>query len=127
MLKVIIAGSRTITDYELVKKNTIEVFKQLKKLGYDTNKNNVEIVSGHARGVDSLGEQFANQFGLKLTIMEADWSIGVQAGILRNIDMIQYIKPDGVIIAFHHNNSKGTTHIIQTADYHNVLKFVFNY
>ncbi len=127
MLKVIIAGSRTITDYELVKKNTIQVFKQLKELGYNVNKNNVEIVSGHAKGVDSLGEQFANEFGLKLAIIEPDWSLGRQAGILRNLQMIDYIKPQGVLIAFHKDDSKGTKHIIQVADYNNILKFVFKY
>ena len=125
MLKVIIAGSRTITDYELVKKNTIQVFKQLKELGYNVNKNNVEIVSGHANGVDKLGEQFANQFGLKLTVMKADWSIGNQAGVMRNIDMIKYIKPDGVLIALIKDNSKGTKHIIDTANYHQVPTFYF--
>ena len=127
MLKLIIAGSRTITDYELVKKNTIQVFKQLKELGYNVNKNNVEIVSGHAKGVDSLGEQFANEFGLKLAIIEPDWSLGRQAGILRNLQMIDYIKPQGVLIAFHKDDSKGTKHIIQVADYNNILKFVFNF
>jgi len=127
MLKVIIAGSRTITDYELVKKNTIEVFKQLKELGYDTNKNNVEIVSGHARGADTLGEQFANYFGLKLTIMEANWDyFGRQAGIIRNIDMIKYIMPEGILIAFHQNDSKGTKHIIASANYHQIKTFYFN-
>lgn len=125
MLKVIIAGSRTITDYELVKKNTIEVFKQLKELGYDTNKNNVEIVSGHAKGVDILGEQFAKQFGLKLTIFEPDWDIGKHSAILRNIDMIKYVIPDGILIAFHKDNSKGTKHIIQIANYHQIKTFCY--
>lgn len=127
MLKVIIAGSRTITDYELVKNKSIEAFKQLKELGYDTNKNNVEIVSGHANGVDKLGERFANQYQLKLTIMEADWdNLGDKAGFIRNINMAKYAT-NGVLIAFCKDNSKGTTQMIQAALYHKLKVFDFYY
>lgn len=108
-LKIIIAGSRTIIDYEYIKNKTVKIFQLLKQQGYNMDKSNIhniEIVSGNADGVDKLGERFAQEFGLKLTLFPAKWSLGRNAGILRNIEMIKYIQPYGKLIAFNHNNSK---------------------
>ena len=47
-MKTIIAGSRRITDYEIIKES-------IKESPYSIS----EIVSGGARGVDKLGEKWA--------------------------------------------------------------------
>lgn len=51
----IIAGSRSITDYEIVK-------EAIEKSGFDITC----IVSGGAKDVDSLGEQYARENGVEL-------------------------------------------------------------
>jgi hypothetical protein len=54
-MKTIIAGSRSITDYELVKLAVDES-------GYSIT----EVVSGGARGVDLLGELYAKERGIAI-------------------------------------------------------------
>jgi len=79
-MKVIIAGSRTITDY-------ISVGKAI------TNSKFVitEVVCGCAIGVDRIGEAWAIANGIPVKQMPADWNkYGRQAGIIRNIQMAQY-------------------------------------
>lgn len=61
-MKVIIAGSRTINDYKLVKN-----ILNSSKLRF------TEVVSGHAQGVDLLGERWADERDIPVTEMPADW------------------------------------------------------
>lgn len=63
-MKLAIIGSRDFEDYELCK-NTI-----LK----NCNINEItEIVSGGAKGADSLGEKFAKENNIKLTLFLPNW------------------------------------------------------
>lgn len=79
-MKLIIAGSRTITDYDIVK-NAFILFP------YEVT----EIISGGARGVDKIGEQIAKEFNIPFTIFNADWEqFGKSAGYIRNTQMAQY-------------------------------------
>ena len=55
LMLTIIAGSRSITDYEIVK-------EAIEKSGFDISC----IVSGGAKDVDSLGEQDARENGVEL-------------------------------------------------------------
>ena len=79
-MKVIIAGSRHIMDYAALKEFVEEVAWPIE-----------EVVSGGCRGVDQLGEQWADENGLPSKVMHADWvSYGREAGELRNRDMAHY-------------------------------------
>lgn len=74
---------------------------------------NVTIISGCAKGADSLGEDWAvvNWAGLKR--FPADWNThGKKAGILRNIQMLEEGKPD-LVVAF--PGGRGTAHMIEIA------------
>ena len=62
-LRVIIAGSRDFSDYELLKKSAIEIITKKTMLPDLTR-----IVSGGARGADTLGERFANEMGLSKVV-----------------------------------------------------------
>ena len=62
--RVIIAGSRSFNDYPLLREHCLSVLQEKMKT------HRVIIVSGHARGADSLGERFANELGLPF---EAFW------------------------------------------------------
>jgi predicted Rossmann fold nucleotide-binding protein DprA/Smf involved in DNA uptake len=60
-MKTIVAGSRSITDIQTVS-------DAVEQCGWTIT----EIVSGGATGVDTLGENIANAYGIPLTIMKAD-------------------------------------------------------
>ncbi|MGH7974927.1 MAG: DUF2493 domain-containing protein [bacterium] len=76
-MKTIIAGSRTITD-------AAEVEKAITASGFTIT----EVISGGARGVDSLGEDYARANNLPLQIFLADWQQHEKAaGPIRNTEM----------------------------------------
>ena len=75
-VSLVIAGSRSIKDYEVVKKAIEKGLKELKLSVSDIS----EVVSGHAAGVDKLGEQWAGENKIKVTIFEAEWKNITRAG-----------------------------------------------
>jgi len=98
-MRVIIAGSRSITDYNLV----VEAIKDSK---FDIT----EIVCGAAQGVDSLGERYAKENKIKLSYFYADWSgLGKKAGFVRNEQMGNF---SDALIAVYDGYSRGTKHMI---------------
>ena len=107
--KVIIAGSREFEDYTLLKSQCDYYLQNKLNDPYCT----VVIVSGHARGADSLGERYALEKNYKLTKFPANWSLyGKSAGYRRNVDMGNYAD---ALIAFWDGISKGTKHMIDIA------------
>lgn len=115
-MRVIIAGSREFNDYYKLATSVLSIIQLLKYKGYDTSGINMEIISGTANGADKLGERFAEEFHLKVVKFPADWSIGRQAGYIRNAEMAKYAKEDnGLLIAYWDGKSKGTKHMIHLA------------
>lgn len=79
-MKVAIVGSRSFDNYELLK-HTIE------KLDFSIT----QIISGGAKGADSLAEQCAEEFNIPIIIHKPDWAIyGKAAWIVRNKKIIDY-------------------------------------
>jgi hypothetical protein len=105
-MKVIIAGSRNFNDYETLKKVCDHMLSR---------QDEVEIVSGTARGADQLGEQYGIEKGYKIKQFPPDWSKGKSAGYIRNEDMAKYGE---ALIAFWDGESKGTSHMINLAKKH---------
>ncbi len=98
-MKVIIAGSRSITDYDFVCRVIEESCFKI-----------TEVISGTARGVDQLGERWAKENGIPVAKFPADWDKnGKAAGYIRNTDMGSY--GDG-LIAVWDGKSKGTGHMV---------------
>lgn len=98
-MRVIIAGSRSITNYDLVDKSVQES-------GFYVT----EVVCGGAQGVDSLGERFAKENNIKLSYFYADWKgQGRAAGPIRNEQMGNY---SDCLVAVWNGYSKGTKHMI---------------
>jgi hypothetical protein len=105
MFKVIIAGSRHYSDYEVLAQRCDFLLSKIS--------DRVEIVSGAARGADTLGERYASERGLQCTRFPADWnSNGKSAGPIRNIQMAEYAD---ALIAFPIGKSVGTRHMISAA------------
>jgi hypothetical protein len=99
-MKVVIAGSRTITDKKYV-------YEVLDNSPYEIT----ELVSGHANGVDKIGERWATDKGIPIKIFSPHYSIDDPriAPLLRNTDMSVYAD---ALIAVWNGKSKGTRHMI---------------
>lgn len=111
MTKIIIAGGRDVTDYELLRAALVES-------GYwKKYKGNIEVISGKARGADKLGEIFAERNGLIVHEFHADWDTwGKRAGHIRNRDMGHFaLGHDGRLLALWDGVSKGTKGMIDFA------------
>ncbi len=107
-MKVIIAGCRDFDDYEMLKEYVDHILQNVSK------KEDIEIVSGGARGADALGERYAKEHGYKLTVFPADWDkYGRAAGPKRNEKMGDYAD---ALIAFWDGKSRGTRHMIEYAE-----------
>ena len=115
-IKLIIAGSRDFSDYNLLEQAIKENFT-LNEL--------VEIVSGTARGADSLGEIFANKYNIPIKRFPANWDLyGKSAGYRRNVEMAAYAD---ALIAFWDGQSRGTMHMIDIAEHNNLKVIIINY
>ena len=103
--KVIIAGGRDFTDYELLS----AVISKLAATELDNKQ--VSIVSGMARGADALGYMFAHKNNVKVYEFHADWvKHGKGAGFMRNREMGDFAD---ALLAFWDGDSKGTKHMIE--------------
>ena len=102
--KVIIAGSRGFSNYKLLKEQCNKYLREKRRTC------NIIIVSGHARGADTLGERYAQDEGFALEVYPAQWKkLGKQAGYRRNEQMAEVAD---ALIAFWDGESKGTKHMI---------------
>tara|TARA_R100000781_G_scaffold52181_1_gene34280 strand:+ start:2588 stop:2953 length:366 start_codon:yes stop_codon:yes gene_type:complete len=114
-MKLIIAGSRDITDYGVVENamqmlimdSLIEGFMPI-----------TEVVSGTARGADRLGELWATVHNIPIKRMPANWAHhGKRAGYIRNSEMAMYAD---ALIALWDGKSRGTGHMIDLAHQYNI-------
>jgi hypothetical protein len=99
-MRVIVAGSRSFKDYELLCKTLDEM-------------EITSIISGGARGADRLGERYAKERGIPLEQYPAQWDrYGNQAGFIRNVEMAENAD---TLVAFWDGFSGGTLHMITVA------------
>ena len=102
--RVAIVGTREFNDYDYVEACVLSVI----------HPDDIEIVvSGGARGVDTLAKRFAEKHGLKFKEFPADWSKGKSAGMLRNTIIVDNCN---LVIAFPSwKHSPGTCDTIRKA------------
>ena len=104
IFRVIIAGSRGFDDYAVLQ-TVCDNFLSPKKQTH-----NIVIVSGTAKGADSLGEQYARERGYTVERFPVDWQqYSKAAGPIRNRQMTDNAD---ALIAFWDGQSKGTQNMI---------------
>ena len=104
MFKVIVAGGRDFNNYEVLKARLDTILNK---------KAEIVLVSGGARGADSLGERYALERNLPCKIFPGNWELhGKSAGYKRNAEMAEYAD---ALVAFWDGKSKGTGHMIDLA------------
>lgn len=109
--KVIVAGCRDFNDYSFVK-SKLDIVLSKKKLN-----NKIIIISGTAKGVDSLGEKYANENNYELITKAPDWTLGRAGGPIRNSEMA---KIADACIVFWDYKSRGSKNMIETAQKYNL-------
>lgn len=100
-MKVIIAGSRWVDD-------PAAIAEAVEASGFPVSR----VISGGARGVDELGEEWARDRGIPCTVVEADWRLGHAAGPVRNRRMAQVAE---ALVAVWDGESHGTGSMISEA------------
>jgi predicted Rossmann fold nucleotide-binding protein DprA/Smf involved in DNA uptake len=113
-MRLIIAGSRTITDYDIL----LDAIQMV-----DTGPFGIErIISGGAKGADTLGERYAKENGIVLHIYLADWHrYGLSAGYRRNKIMAE--RADTLLVLWD-GISKGSMDMIQQAHKNNLKVYI---
>ena len=117
MFRVIIAGDRDFSDYNLLSRTMDELLSEIN--------DDITIVCGMARGADSLGEKYAITKGHTIDYHQAEWGkFGRSAGYRRNVEMAECAD---ALVAFWDGLSKGTKHMIDTAHKHGLKVCVVLY
>ena len=103
-MKLAIVGSRDFLDYPWMEHCLLQTFRV----------EDIEtIVSGGARGADSLAERFAARQGLPIVVIPAEWNkYGRRAGPLRNTEIVNSVD---ALAAFWDGVSRGTRDVIGKA------------
>ncbi len=101
-MKVLVCGSRNWVEESIIK-------YALRKLLYDNEPEEIEVIHGDCRGADRLAGKIAKELGMRVTKFPANWKEhGRAAGPIRNQQMLDE-DPD-IVIGFHEHvfDSKGT-------------------
>ena len=106
MFRVIIAGTRTFDDYDMLCRSMDYYLQNIREP--------IQVLSGMARGADQLGLRYAQEHGYEVQGFPADWEkYGKAAGPIRNLRMVQNAD---ALVAFWDGKSIGTKNIIQLAN-----------
>lgn len=122
---LIVAGSRSFNDYDFLKSSLDELLINLKEENHP-----VVIISGTAKGADTLGERYAKENNYDIIRMSANWNkCGKKAGYVRNIEMAQTAKESGFCgcAAFWDGKSPGTKWMIQICEKEQIDCFIYQY
>ena len=116
MLKVIVAGGRDLNDFDLLTKKLDILFSK---------RADVVIISGMAKGADSLAVKYAEENKLRVSEFPAQWTKhGNASGFRRNIEMARFAD---ACVCFWNGKSVGTKQMIDTAKRMNLKLRVINY
>ena len=139
MFKVIIAGGRDFNDYDLLNRRVSKILRRY-SIWANPRKGPVEIVHGGARGADTLGKWWGEQYADSVKEFPADWKnldvpnclvrensygkYNALAGNNRNIEMAIY---SDALISFWDGKSTGTKDMISLTSKHGLRVRVIRY
>ena len=136
MIKLIIAGGRDFSDYNLLQLETQRFLVE-----QNFNPKEVTIISGKAYGADTLGEDFANKYHFPIIEMPAKWDdienpirliktrrdgtkYNALAGPIRNEEMAKIATH---LIAFWDGKSSGTKSMIGLGEKYKLISKIIRY
>lgn len=103
--RVIVAGGRDFNNYNLLSEKLTALLANRSE--------KIVIISGMAKGADSLGAMYAQNHNILVSYFPALWQVhGNQAGFIRNEEMA---KNADACVCFWDGESVGTKHMIDTA------------
>jgi hypothetical protein len=113
-MRTIIAGSRTLDDPE-------PLLLALDNCPWEIT----TIISGKAKGADTIGEAYAEAFGLSVLGFPADWDkYGKKAGHIRNEEMAKVAQ---ACIVIWDGTSPGSKNMISLAKTYGLPLMIYNY
>ena len=111
-MRYAVIGSRTFDNYSIL-------FDVLEKHYIS------QIVSGGAKGADSLAARYANEKGIPLVVFLPDWDkYDKKAGFVRNKEIV---KASDILLAFWNGQSRGTKHSIDYAKKLNIKTIIVTF
>jgi hypothetical protein len=117
-MKLLISGSRNITDYNVLRTAVWEWAKSIHdNIPLPLNSWIGEIVEGGCKGVDELAARFAKEQKIDHVTFHANWDkYGKMGGPERNIRMAEYCRnfPVSHLLAIPETLTGGTANAIQT-------------
>jgi hypothetical protein len=119
---LLIAGSRDFTDYNLL--------EQLTDQALQNRTEQICIVSGGARGTDTLARQYAYEKQYDYLEFKADWNtFGKSAGYIRNEEMHKFISQfeNRGALYFWDGESRGTAQNFDLDLKYNIKNFIIKY
>ena len=115
-LRLIIAGGRDFDDFSLMQESLFNLFE---KHRWRSKTDVITIISGCAKGADTLAIRYADMHHYRVKKFPANWdAYGKRAGSIRNKKMADFAADErhyGVLVAFWDGKSRGTRNMIDTA------------
>ena len=106
MHQVIIAGDRDYLDKENIRHHMLALWNEIGPYA---------VISGNARGVDTVSGNLAADARIPISDYPADWDkYGKSAGPVRNRQMLNH--PATHLLAFLSEGSRGTLNMVNQAD-----------
>lgn len=118
MINIAVVGGRDFNDYTLLKSKLDILLPTIAK----HHNSGVQLVSGGAKGADSLAERYAAETKIPIVVLKPDWSKGQYAGLSRNTDIVNASQ---YVIAFPGPKSTGTYDTISKAKKKGLTVVVF--
>ena len=117
-LYLAVVGGRTVDDKDFVEEQIDRVLENIKP-------DKVVIVSGGAKGVDTIARQIAEERGYEIVEIIPDWeTYGKKAGPMKNKEIVDLAD---MVLAIPSKESRGTIHTINYARSKRKPLFVFPY
>lgn len=108
-MRLALVGSRLFSSYNVLYHALLEILEDKVDV----------IVSGGAKGADTLAEQFAREWGIPVLVLLPNWDkFGRSAGMIRNKSILDNCDK---LVAFWDGRSPGTVNSINMANKNNKL------